>query len=112
MIKNWNINSNYTVVGEINQRQEVEIKNEPQLFSASLAFADEQGGPITQEFLHKLKEVKPDFFDHKEEIVLDSRVHMLKESWYPAIPGYHFDDIPRETWGGQPDLDSPDNNDV
>lgn len=48
-------------------------------------------------------------------LVFDSRVHMLMPGWYPAIPGYHHDDVPRPeipvgqhfVTAGQPDYDSP-----
>lgn len=50
-----------------------------------------------------------------KELVFDSRVHLLMPGWYPAIPGYHHDDVPRpeiHSWGnpmsaGQPDYDNP-----
>ncbi|WPK28783.1 hypothetical protein [Escherichia phage vB_EcoM_EP32a] len=48
-------------------------------------------------------------------VVFDSRVHMLMPGWYPAIPGYHHDDVPRPDipvgqhfiTAGQPDYDNP-----
>lgn len=37
-----------------------------------------------------------------EDLVIDSRVHMLMKNWYPCIPGYHHDDVPRTRPDGQP----------
>lgn len=86
------------------------IKNEPMFFNSSLAFAYENGGPITRSFITRL----PDDWNI-EEAVFDSRVHMLMPGWYPAIPGFHHDDVPRPDipvgqhfiTAGQPDYDIP-----
>lgn len=86
------------------------IKNETMFFNSSLAFAFDNGGPITRSFIMNL----PDDWN-TEEVVFDSRVHMLMPGWYPAIPGYHHDDVPRPDipvgqhfiTAGQPDYDNP-----
>jgi hypothetical protein len=74
-----------------------EIKNEPMLFNCDFQGAAGQGGPLTLEFLSLLpagwQEVP---------IVVDSRVHMLMPGWYPCIPGWHHDDVPRTRSDGQP----------
>lgn len=76
------------------------IKNEPMFFNCDGEFAYEKGGPITRSFLDAL----PD--DWKDSnVVFDSRIHMLMPGWYPAIPGWHHDDVPRPN-GGQPDYDN------
>lgn len=77
------------------------IKNEKMFFNCDLSFAYDKGGPITRGFLDAL----PSGWINNRT-VFDSRVHMLMPGWYPAIPGYHHDDIPRNTPGGQPDYDS------
>ena len=86
------------------------IKNEPMFFNCDLSFAFEHGGDITKSFLDSL----PD--DWKlDNVVFDSRVHMLMPGWYPAIPGFHHDDVPRQDipagqhfiTAGQPDYDNP-----
>lgn len=74
------------------------IKNEPMFFNSSPDFAYDNGGPITRAFLDALDE---------SPVVFDSRVHMLMPGWFPAIPGYHHDDVPRNTADGQPNYDSP-----
>lgn len=42
-----------------------------------------------------------------DNTVIDVRVTMLMEGYYPAIPGWHCDDFPRYR-NGQPDLTAPD----
>jgi hypothetical protein len=75
------------------------VKKEPMLFSASREYAMIQGGPITRNFLSYLpKGVEP---------IIDSRVHMLMPGWYPCIPGWHLDDVPRTRLDGQPDHAHP-----
>ena len=79
--------------------QEV-IKNETMLFSASYDFAMAKCGEPTREFLKSLPEVWRDG-------IIDSRVHMLMPGWYPCIPGFHHDDVPRERSDGQPEYHKP-----
>lgn len=85
-----------------------QIKDEPMFFNSSLPFAMLNGGPITRAFIQSL----PDGWTN---CVFDSRIHMLMPGWYPAIPGWHHDDVPRAPlppgthfmMGGQPDYDNP-----
>ena len=70
------------------------VKDEPMIFSGDYAFSWEHGGPITRAFL----ELLPD-----KNCVIDSRTHMLMPGWYPCIPGWHLDDVPRTRPDGQPD---------
>lgn len=78
------------------------IKNEPMLFNATQAFAYQNGGPITREFLASLP---ADW--RNPDTVIDSRVHMLMPGWFPCIPGFHHDDVPRTGPNDQPDYDTP-----
>lgn len=86
-----------------------QVKDEPMFFNASFDFAMSNGGPITKSFLSALPH------DFRHEVVFDSRVHMLMPGWYPAIPGWHHDDVPRPKiptgqhfiTAGQPDYDNP-----
>lgn len=88
---------------EVSATQE-EIKNEPMLFNCSYDFAMENGGRLTKEFLSRLDF---SFATNKDlSIVIDSRSHMLMPTWYPCIPGWHHDDVPREN-NGQPDYYYP-----
>ena len=79
------------------------IKNEPMFFNADFNFAMEKGGDITRAFLNALP------MDWKQApLVFDSRVHMLMPEWFPCIPGWHHDDVPRtEKTDNQPDYDNP-----
>ena len=87
-----------------------QIKNEPMLFNCDLEYAYDNGCGITQSFIDNL----PHEWRYGN-VVFDSRVHMLMPNWYPAIPGFHHDDVPRpeiETGkhfitAGQPDYDNP-----
>lgn len=86
------------------------IKNEPMFFNSNLEFAYEEGGEITKSFIDSL----PKDWQYGEA-VFDSRVHMLMPGWYPAIPGFHHDDVPRPeipvgqhfVTAGQPDYETP-----
>jgi hypothetical protein len=86
--------------GTLITRSIPEIKNEPMLFNCDFAAANELGGPLTDEFISLL----PD--DWKNiPLVIDSRTHMLMPGWYPCIPGWHHDDVPRTRADGQPNYD-------
>lgn len=101
-------NSQITDKGPFDGERE-DIKNEPMFFNCGYDFAYEKGGPITKSFLSAL----PDGW--QKDVVFDSRVHMLMPGWYPAIPGFHHDDVPRPEippgqhfiTAGQPDHDNP-----
>lgn len=81
-----------------------EVKNEPMFFSSSAEFAMEKGGPITKSFIRAFVKERP----LVSNIVFDSRVHMLMPGWYPCIPGYHHDDVPRSLDTGQPNYETPE----
>lgn len=76
------------------------IENEPMLYRADLKFAVENGGLITKQFLNRL--IETGWLDIQENIYIDSRSHMLMKGWYPCIPGWHHDDVPRSRKDGQP----------
>jgi len=80
-----------------------DIKNEPMLFNCSLYGASKLGGPLTKEFINLL----PSDWKDDSVLVIDSRVHMLMEGWFPCIPGFHHDDVPREREDGQPNYINP-----
>lgn len=69
---------------KVKEFSQEEIKNEPMLFSCNYDGYKKYGGPITQAFVEALK---PEAY-HAKDLIIDSRVHMLKSGWYPAIPGY------------------------
>ena len=92
------INSTYALGAKLTPADQATVKAEPMLFRASFDFAMLNGGPLTREFLKKLG---------REDVVIDSRVHMLMPKMYPCIPGWHHDDVPRERSDGQPNYDNP-----
>lgn len=87
-----------------------DIKNEPMFFNCDLDFIYKNGGEITKSFVDSMPEGWK-----QSDIVFDSRVHMLMPGWFPAIPGFHHDDVPRPEipvgqhfiTAGQPDYDNP-----
>jgi hypothetical protein len=82
---------------------EAEIKNEPMLFSCDWEHARKLGGPLTNSFLGVLASSwDPD------GVIIDSRVHMLMPGWFPCIPGWHHDDVPRTRSDRQPNYEAPD----
>ena len=96
-------NSSFVLGAKMKDFTQHQIKNEEMFFNCDLDFAYEKGGPITRNFIDCLPEdVK------KENPVLDSRVHMLMKGWFPAIPGFHHDDVPRSTANGQPNYANPE----
>lgn len=79
------------------------VKNEPMFFNCDLEYAYKHGGDITRTYLDGLPE------DWKlDDVVLDSRVHMLMPGWFPCIPGWHHDDVPRTTATKQPNYTNPE----
>ncbi len=96
-------NSNFSTVGRMHKYSQEVIKKEPMFFSASLEYAKTHGGEIVKEFIAKL----PDEFK-KLNCILDSRTHMLMaDKFFPCIPGFHLDDVPRTRSDGQPDHVNP-----
>lgn len=78
-----------------------QIKNEPMLFSADSEFAHANGGPITKYFIEHV-------LPKNERWVIDSKVVMLMPGWWPCIPGWHHDDVPRSTPSSQPNYRNPE----
>lgn len=76
------------------------IENEPMLFNADREFADRNGGPILKDLLIQVSPLIP----RDAPLSIDTRSHMLMRGWYPAIPGWHHDDVDRGE-NGQPDYD-------
>lgn len=80
------------------------VKNEPMLFSCDFTSAYRIGGPLTDIFLHML----PESWREAKDLIVDSRVHMLMSNWFPCIPGWHHDDVPRSRSDGQPNYINPE----
>lgn len=97
--------STFQVIDQLQPWSDSVIKNEPMLFSASLDYARTHGGPITHDFITKtVRRINDQIIGY---FVIDSRVSMLMPGWYPCIPGWHLDDVPRTRIDGQPDHTNP-----
>ena len=91
------ISSQAQVVGEVfPSYNQYDIKQEPMLFNCDYDHAHTYGSKITKRFLTSLPE------GWSTDVVIDSRVHMLMPGWYPCIPGWHHDDVPRTRVDAQP----------
>lgn len=82
------------------------VKDEPMFWRATPEFAWDNGGPLTRNFLAALK-MGGRGWGSAKDVLIDSRVHMLMPGWYPSIPGFHFDDVPRELPNKQPNHRNP-----
>jgi hypothetical protein len=99
-VTTYKFHSKLQVLGQFKKDwTQEQIKNEPMLFNCSVEFALKSAGPLTRAFL---KAVPSEW--RGDEIIIDSRVHMLMPGWYPCIPGYHHDDVARDATG-QPNYD-------
>lgn len=98
------ITSNFTAGSFVDPATRDDVKNEPMLFSCDLKHSYFLGSTLTYTFLNKL----PQSWRDDPTLIVDSRVHMLMPNWYPCIPGYHHDDVPRSRKDRQPNYDSPE----
>jgi hypothetical protein len=96
------IDSKIVVGDKLNGFSESIIKNETMLFNCDFESAYILSNEPTRQFLNALPE---DWKNNRT--IIDSRVHMLMPNWYPCIPGYHHDDVPRERSDGQPNYFDP-----
>lgn len=104
LTKTFEFNSTYRVrlMSVVKAYNDKLIKNEPMMYSANKEFAYDNGGPLTKQFIEKLSAT------WKDDFIIDSRVHMLMPGWYPCIPGWHHDDVPRSLENGQPNYYNPE----
>jgi hypothetical protein len=96
------IDSKITLGPKLKVFDQETIKNEIMFFNCTWGFAYENGGEPTKDFLLSL----PSHL-HNDKTIIDSRVHMLMPGWFPCIPGYHHDDVPRERYDKQPEYYNP-----
>lgn len=83
-----------------------EIEQEKMLFSCDLTslFILCPAGSMIWNFAKKVVELS-----ECTDWIIDSRVHMLMNGWYPCIPGWHTDFVPRKAPLNQPDFMHPTN---
>jgi hypothetical protein len=100
MTRQFTFNSQLEIGSAIPDFSQEAVKNEPMFWRASASFASQRGGPITKAFLEAI--------DPPEDAIIDTRSHMLMKGWFPCIPGWHHDDVPRTRIDGQPNYEKPD----
>lgn len=96
----FTFSSAITLGASLPQFDQATVKNEPMLFNCDLEHAFREGGEITRAFISALTGGEQVI---GQEIVIDTRVHMLMPTWFPCIPGWHHDDVARTRSDGQPD---------
>jgi hypothetical protein len=111
-MKSFKFNSQVLHLGVMPSFEQQVIKNEPMFFNCSINFAYDNGGPITKSFINQigklsLHDIGNPIQPYKNPVI-DTRVHMLMPCWFPAIPGFHHDDVPRNTSNGQPNYYNPE----
>ena len=100
MLSKYTFIPNIESVGFINARASPsQIESEPPLFQCSLKQALEIGGPLTRRVLENIKVPLTEGTKH---YVIDTKSVHLMEGMYPALPGYHCDNVTRTV--SQPDL--------
>lgn len=75
------------------------VEATPNLRQASLSNAVLFGGPLVRDLLEQVP-----LGGKHSEVFVDTKVSMLMSGWYPAIPGWHTDGVPRPN--GRPSLAS------
>lgn len=96
----FEIDSQMEIGGSLQDFPQDVIKNEPMFFNVNLDFAWKNGGPITRDFINMVYESNKPI--DNSVVVIDTRTHMLMPGWYPCIPGWHHDDVPRYGLANQP----------
>jgi len=99
---NFTFKPNYEIVRKIPGIYPVDqIKNEVMLFNCSFDFTRKNCGPITTNILRNVDWTKLGPID---KITVNTRVTMTMNGYYPSIPGWHCDNVPRSEKYSQPDL--------
>jgi hypothetical protein len=94
--------SRFVLHGRVPAFSPAQVKAEPMFFAAGNDFARRHGGPLT----HAVLDALPGDW-RASRLVIDSRTHLLMPGWYPCIPGWHLDDVPRTRSDGQPEHRQP-----
>lgn len=108
MEKMYSFVPNFLNIGEFNGSCTIEeIADEPSFFSSSLEFVTKHAGPLTKRILSAMESSVNKFWEYRgenEHLVIDTRVQRLMPGMYPSIPGWHCDNVKRESYYSQPDL--------
>lgn len=79
------------------------VKDEPMVFGCDYYGANRLGGQLTKNFTDFCLR----YWGRDSNFIIDSRTQMLMSGWYPCIPGWHLDDVPRERLDKQPNHYNP-----
>jgi len=80
------------------------LREEVSMYQASPAFVHDVAGPLTRKFLSAAFVLARWTPEEMLNSIIDVRVHQLQAGYYPAIPGYHLDWMPRKNKGADVDL--------
>lgn len=83
-----------------------DMTGEPSLFSCNPEAAEMLGGPHTRAFVQRCMEdpAAKSALASGLYPVLDTRTQRLMPGMFPSIPGWHCDNVPRDTYYSQPDF--------
>lgn len=101
MTETLNFKPRFKTIGNLGEYSNEKIKNETMFFSCDKNFVLKNGDEITKNFVNT-------FLSDYDDWIIDSRVHMLMKGWYPCIPGFHHDDVPRKGIDNQPNYENPE----
>jgi hypothetical protein len=110
-MNSFTFNSKIKTIGAMPQFSPNVVKNEMMFFNSSPKFVyshDESLTQITREFISQVDTYFVEALGYIPPYVLDSRVHMLMKGWYPCVPGFHHDDVPRSLANKQPNYYNPE----
>lgn len=93
------------IVGRMDNFGNEQVMREPMFFSSNAKHVLETGGPVSQNFIESLPF---DWQSRLDEVIIDTRWHVLRLGMFPAIPGWHHDDVPRAGRNGQPNYLNPE----
>lgn len=82
------------------------ISSEPMYYQAEPEFVRANGGYLSDTILDFMRLEIPDGYN----ALVDSRVTHTMKGYYPAIPGWHCDNVPRSETYSQPDFSKIDPN--
>ena len=74
---------------ELDAVSEAEVARTPGLLQADAAFAKRMGGSFVAEAVSRVEAI-----GLTTPLIVDTKIHMLKDGWYPGIPGWHVDFAP------------------
>lgn len=97
------IDSKISLGSPLKQYSQDVLKNELMFFNADAEFCLGLSIGPTYDFLMALESHGVNL----NSVIIDSRIHMLMPGWYPCIPGFHHDDVPRERSDKQPEYHNP-----